>query len=191
MAFSLIGCSQTRQYQPPVDPATLSEIQFVHYLEQVPVATFGEGCRALAIAADGHDAYSDHAARYAALRDRDIVRDAWKLEPEQSLDLGTLAYMTAKVCNLPPTVDTVVFGSWGLGDRRYALRQAVEHRIIGYNSTYHLVTGEELVATLHHVDVYMAARQQYDAGSPLPDTPSDVSAGGSTAASSGPVHGGK
>jgi hypothetical protein len=143
------------------------------------------------IAADGTDKYSDHAGRYAALRDRDIVRDAWKLSPEQSLDLGTLAFMTARVCKLPPTVDSTVFGSWGLGDRRYALRQAVEHGIVGYDSTYHLVTGEELVAALHHVDAYMAARQQYDAGSPLPDRPADVSAGGQPAASSGRPTGGK
>ena len=120
------GCTQQRRFEPSIAPEQLSDIQFLHYLETVPLTTFGEGCRAMLIAADGSDAYDDHATRYAELRRRGMVRDAWALSPDDVLDMGTLCFMTQRVCRLKPSVSSTLLGSWGLGDRRYAVRQCAD-----------------------------------------------------------------
>jgi hypothetical protein len=190
IAVGAVGCSQTRQYQPPVDPQTLTDIEFLHYLEQVPVVTFEEGCRGIAMLAEGQDPHDSHAARYEALRAQGIVRDAWKLDAADTLDLGTLAFMAAEAVDLPPSVDSVLLGSWGLGDRRYALRRAVEHGIVGYGPTYKPVTGEEMVAALHHLDGYLAKRQEYGTGGTVPEEPGNVPTGGARPATTARSTGG-
>ncbi|MCB9850556.1 MAG: hypothetical protein H6817_07610 [Phycisphaerales bacterium] len=148
------GCSQQRQFQPTVAPEQMSDIQFVHYLETIPVATFGEGCRAMVIAADGSDPYDDHATRYAELVRRGWVRDAWGLNENDVLDIGTMCYMTSEVCHLKPSVCSTLLGSWGLGDRRYAIRQCVDARIIGHAPAYKPVTGGALVWTMGRAEDY-------------------------------------
>lgn len=159
---TLGGCAYSRQYEPSVDPNTLSDVQFVHYLVTVPVVTVEEGCRAVMIAADGEDSFSDHGERYAAMEQRGLVRAAWKLEGQQVLDTGTLAFMLSKVCSLPPSVNSVLLGSWGLGDRRYALKQAVRYNLIRYAPPYKSVTGGEMVAALASADEYMARHGVYE-----------------------------
>ncbi|MCB9865991.1 MAG: hypothetical protein H6816_05085 [Phycisphaerales bacterium] len=133
--LALTGCSQHRHYTPPVDPNQLTDIQFVHYLETVPVVTFGEGCRAVLIAADGADRFDSFAARYAELERRGWVRDAWGLEADDLLDLGTMCFMAAEACDLPPSASSTVLGSWGLSDRRYAVRKAVAAKLVASGRT--------------------------------------------------------
>lgn len=178
VAALLAGCAQTRKFQPAVDPAGLSDIQFVHYLEGVPLATFGEACRAALIVADGETRFGDHAGRYAELRSRGVVRDAWKLEAGHVLDVGTLAYMAAEVCALPPTVNTVLFGSWGLGDRRYAVRQAASRGILEYAPTHEPVTGGELLQAIGRMDDYLARQGRGGVEQRDIDAPGDVATAG-------------
>ena len=158
------GCSQARQYQPAVDPQTLNDAQFVHYLGTVPVVTFSEACRAIIIAADGKDVLDNYEARYAELRDRGFVREAWDMKPDHVLDLGTLAFMAAQVCQLPPSVNSALLGSWGLGDRRYAVKQAASREIVCYGPPYKPVSGGQMLLALARMDEYMARKGIYDFG---------------------------
>ena len=184
------GCAQTRQFQPTVAPESLSDIQFVHYLETVPVVTFAEGCRAIVIAADGKDTFDSHEARYAELKQRNIVRDAWGIESDQVLDLGTLAFMATEVCELPPSANSILFGSWGPGDRRYAVKRAAYYGILNYAAPYKLVTGGQMLLTLSRMDEYMAAKGMYDFEGEEINAPKDVAAMGETAnATGGPTAG--
>ncbi len=169
------GCAHYRDFQPPAEPETYSETQFLHYLSSVPTVTFAEGCRAMAIAADGSDNYSNHDERYTALRDRDIVRDAWELDAEQSLDVSTMAYMATAICKLRPTVCSTVFGSWGLGDRRYAHKQAAAAQLVPYEPSYKFVTGGELLYTVARVDDHLVKRDGESAQEEI-NAPSDVAA---------------
>ena len=158
----LAGCTQpTRRFEPSVDPRPLSDLQFIHYLEGVPLVTVEEGCRAMLIAADGRDDYDNHADRYAELSRRGVVRAAWKLEPRQVLDFGTMCYMMAQVGDLNPSINSTLLGSWGLGDRRYAARQVVAARIAPPLPTYRPVTGGEFIWALSHLDEVMAKKQMY------------------------------
>ncbi len=167
------GCAHYREFQPQVEPETYSETQFLHYLSSVPTVTFAEGCRAMLIATDGADHFGNHDERYAALRDRDIVRDSWELDPEQSLDVSTMAFMATKICDIPPSVCSTVFGSWGLGDRRYAHKQASAAQLIPYEPSYKFVTGGELLFTVAKIDDHLAMREGQ--GEKI-NAPSDVAA---------------
>lgn len=167
------GCSQTRSYEPPVDPHTLDETQYVHYLASVPLVTYEEGCRALVILMEGKDRFSSHEEREAFLRSAGVVRESWKLSPEKTLDTGTLAFMLAAACDVPPTVDTILLGSWGLGDRRYALRQMVDEGLLSPAPDYKPVAGGDLVMALAHAEDYMA-RSGKTAPEPVIDSPTDL-----------------
>ena len=170
------GCSQTRQFQPQVDRESLSDTEFLHYLADVPVVTFEEACRGVLIAADGADAYDGYAERGAELERRGVIRASWGLKPDDVLDRGTLAFMLAEVCDLPPSVDSTIFGSWGLGDRRYALKRAVYREMIVYGPTYEMITGGEFVEALANADAYMAKAGKYDANVGDINAPEDLGA---------------
>ena len=170
------GCSQSRQYQPQVDRESLSDTEFVHYLADVPVVTFEEACRGVLIAADGADAYDTYAERGAELERRGVIRASWGLKPDDVLNRGTLAFMLAEVCDLPASVNSTIFGSWGLGDRRYALKRAVYRDIIIYGPTYEMITGGEFVEALANADAYMAKAGTYDANVGDINAPEDLGA---------------
>jgi len=174
LAIPLIaGCSQVRTYQPPADPNTLDSTQFVHYLARVPVVNYAETCRAMVILLDEDNPASDQAGREALLSDRGVVRAAWHIPPDHVVDMGTLAFMLSKACDLPPTAGTVVFGSWGLGDRRYAHRQVVSEGLMEYAPVYKPVAGGDLVLALSRADDYIAKKS---GGLDVrePDSPGDL-----------------
>ncbi len=156
------GCSQTRKFQPTIDPNTLGDTQFIHYLGSVPVVSFSEACRAMVIAGEGTDSFENFSQRYDYLQQKGVVRDCWHVNPDDVLNLGTLSFMASKTCELPESVCTVLFGSWGLGDRRYALRQTAYYDIVCYNSPCKIVSGGEMLITLAHMDEYMAKKGLYD-----------------------------
>jgi hypothetical protein len=161
LASGLCGCTQKRQFQPKVDPDTLTDTQFLHYLETVPVVTFAEGCRAALIAGDGEDRFKTHEARYSELRSRGMVRDAWGLEPDDVLDLGTMCFMAAEACDLSPSASSTLLGSWGLGDRRYAVRKAVAADLVAYGPYYKPMTGGATVWAMGRMDDYLTSQGVY------------------------------
>lgn len=168
------GCSMQRQYTPQVDTAALDGTTFLHYLGTVPVVSYEEGCRAILLAADGEERFTSHEQRQMELSRRGVVREAWQLGPDHVLDKGTLAFMAMKTCRLPASVNTMLLGSWGLGDRRYALKEAVAAELMTYDATYRAVRGGELVATLGRIDEYMARQGLYEWSQPEVDGPEDI-----------------
>jgi hypothetical protein len=141
----------------------------------VPVASVEEGCRAILLVADGVENYPTHDQRYAELVRRGMVREAWQLRPGDMLDKGTLAYMAYRVCNLPGGLNMHLLGSWGLGDRRYALKAAAAAGIIRYDVPYRAVRGGELAAVVGRIDAYLAEHKIYRWDLPEMDSPHDLS----------------
>ncbi len=149
------GCAGPRKYQPPVDPQTLDGTLFVHYLASVPAVTVEEAARAVLILADGEDAAESPDSRVAELERRGWIRPAWRLRPDHTLDRATLGYLLFRACKLPDSVNTIILGSWGAGDRRYAMRQAVALGLMEHGPEYEPVTGGEFVAALTRADEYL------------------------------------
>lgn len=171
LTLAVWGCSQTRQFQPPVNPNTLDETQFLHYLAGVPVVTYDETCRAVVMLLEPENQMSEHAQRESYLLERKMVQGAWDIQPEQIVDMGTLAYMLTRACAIPPSASSVVLGSWGLGDRRYAHRQAVSEGLLDYAPVYKPVAGGDLVMALARADDYLAKQRGGD-DAPV-DSPND------------------
>ena len=172
--LSLTGCSAARRFEPAQDPDTLPGTSFLHYLATVPVVSVEEGCRAILLVANGVEKHRTHRERYAELLRRGMVREAWQLQPGDMLDKGTLAYMAHKVCQLPGGLNTLLLGSWGLGDRRYALKEVSAAGIMPYDVPYRVLRGGELLAVLAKIDAYMAEHELYEWGRKEVDGPSDL-----------------
>ncbi len=160
----LAGCASVRHYEPDVDPNSLDGTTFIHYLGTVPVASVEEGCRAILLVADEDEDFGSHHDRYAELVGRGVIRASWRLEPGQVLDRGTLAFMAARVCRIPKGVNSLLLGSWGLGDRRYALKDVVAAGLMSYGMPGHAVRGGELVSVLTKMDEYLSEQDTRDQG---------------------------
>ncbi len=150
------GCAMPkRTYQPTLDHNGLTEIEFVHYLSPLPTVSMDEACHAILLLTDGEDSSGGFEQRMDTLLSRGLMRESWGLAADDVLDKGTLAYMVVNACKLPVGLNDVMLGSWGLGDRRYALRAAIWHEMIPYGMPYHVVTGGELLSTITKAAEYM------------------------------------
>lgn len=150
------GCATPkRTYQPAQDHNSLNELEFVHYLSDLPAVSMDEAYHAMLLLLREEATGMSFEQREAILTQRGIARKAWGLSANDLLDKGTLAYMVVQVCRLPQWVNDLALGSWGLGDRRYALRRAVWYDMVPYGMPYHAVTGGELLATITKAADYM------------------------------------
>ncbi len=175
-ALAISGCGGPRRFEPAQNPDALPSTSFLHYLATVPVASVAEGYRAILLVADGEEKWTTHEQRSAELTRRGMVHEAWRLEPNDMLDKGTLAYMASGVCRLPDGLNTLLLGSWGLGDRRYALKQVAAAGIMDYDVPYRVLRGGEVFGILAKVDAYMAEHEIYEWGRPEVDSPHDLPA---------------
>ena len=156
------GCTSVkRTYQPEQDHGEMSDVGFIHYLSSLPMVTADEAYHAMLLLADGRDAGGDFEGRAQILQERGVVRSAWNLAPDDALDRGTMAFMLVKILRLKGGVNDVVLGSWGPGDRRYALRTAVWRGMVPWGPVYQVVTGGELVTAMTNADKYMELEGMY------------------------------
>ena len=156
------GCTAPRQEQPSVKADELSDEGFQAYLAEVSLVTVDEAYRAMLILSDGQDGSKDFEERKTKLESRGIARPAWKLQPENVIDAGSVAYMICKICQIKGGVNMHLLGSWGLGDRRYALRELVYREMIDDSVDYQFMTGAELYGMLREADELMAQKGLYE-----------------------------
>jgi hypothetical protein len=161
MTCSAAGCAFPRKTAPAVDPATLSDEAFQAYLAKVDLVTVDEAYRAVLIVADGEDTCKGFEERKAKLESRDLVRTAWNLQPQNVIDVGSVAYMVCKICRIRGGVDMNLIGSTGLGDRRYATRELVYREMLDDSVAYQFMTGARLVGLLAKADALMAKKGLY------------------------------
>lgn len=157
------GCAQPRAGVPQVELNTLDDDAFLGHLADVSLVSVEEAFRAMVILSEGEDAHQTFAQRQAWLEGRDIVRTAWGLEQGNYIDQGSVAFMVCKILRIRGGLSRVVFGSWGLGDRRYAHRELVSRELLGTRGPdYAPMTGGELVHLLGLADEFMADRGVYE-----------------------------
>lgn len=156
------GCTAPRQEQPSVNAAELSDEGFQAYVAELNLVTVDEAYRAMLILADGQDGSKDFEERKTKLESRGIARSAWNLEPENVIDSGSVAFMVCKICKIRGGVNMALFGSWGLGDRRYALRELVYREMIDDSVDYQFMTGAILYGLMREADELMAKKGLYE-----------------------------
>jgi hypothetical protein len=146
----------------PASAEGLDDFEFVHsYLIAQPTVTVDDAYRAMLILADGEDTAAGFDARRADLEGRGIARAAWGLQADRPIDKGSVAYMVCQILQLQGGVNRIVFGSWGLGDRRYALRELVYRDLMARSPAYRYITGAELANLLRKADEIMQKKGMY------------------------------
>ncbi len=156
------GCAGPRSFVPDVEPESLSDVGFLAYLAKIPQVTVDEAYRAMIMLADGEDNNESFAARQEVLQSRGVARAAWGLEPENVIDAGSVAFMVCRICKIRGGINYNLLGSWGLGDRRYAIRELMYRGMIEDSVDYQYVTGQALVALMAKADDLMEKKGLYE-----------------------------
>ena len=148
-----LGCAAPqRRFVPPSDPSQMDDTAFTHYLATVPVVTVAEGWRAILILRGSRVTGWTLAEQRLELERLGAVQPRWRLQPGQVLDKGTLGYMLAAVCELPPGVDDRWARVLGIGERRYALKSCIDEGILPYDVERSPVMGGELLAAISQAE---------------------------------------
>jgi len=155
LIMTFAGCAQ-----PPVDPNSIADSAFTHYLATVPVVTVDEGSRAVLLLVGSTDQWPTPEDRRAELIRRGAFKDEWNLDAGQRLDFGTLGYMLRVTSGAPRGVNEVILGPMGMGARRYALRTCAYENILPYRLENAPVSGGELLSALTAAEDYMARKDR-------------------------------
>jgi len=168
----LTGCTITAP-APSVEPGSLDDVTFLSHLADRPMVSVDEAYRAILILADGQDDAQSFAEREEKLLARGMVRTAWGLKPSQAIDKGAVAYMVMRTCQIRGGLNCHAFGSWGLGDRRYAFRELMYQELLpgDSGSDYQVISGGEFVGLLHKADEHMQKAGLYAAAEAEMPTP--------------------
>lgn len=163
LALSLwAGCQAAPRAEQADRGEQAEEAAFLNdHLPKQSVVTVAEAYRAMVLLADGKDSYQTFSEREQALLQRGIAREAWHLERDAPVDKGSVAYMVYKIAKLPGGINNHLFGTIGVGDRRYALRELAYRQLMPNASPWHYMTGGELVDVTAKADRYMAERGAY------------------------------
>lgn len=157
------GCAQPLRVAQADAAERVDVDTFMHeHLPVQSIVTVAEAYRAMTILVDGDDQYDDFASRAAALEDRGIMRPAWELEREAPVDRGSIAYMVCQILRIRGEVNLMLFGSAGLGDRRYALRELSTMGIMDETPPYRYISGGELLGLMARADALMAEKGIYE-----------------------------
>lgn len=148
--------------EPEVNPNDLNDQGFQVYLARAPLITVDEAYRAMLILADGEDTSQGFTERKEKLESRGIVRAAWDLQADNVIDAGSLAFMVCRICKISGGVNATLFGSWGLGDRRYALRELIYRQMVDEMIDYQFVTGADLHGLMRKADALMMEKGLYE-----------------------------
>ena len=156
------GCAGPRTSVQSVASDKLSDDGFQAYLAELELVTVEEAYRGMLILADGEDTCEDFEQRREKLESRGIAKTAWDLQPENVVDAGSVAYMVCRICEIQGGVNMRLFGSIGLGDRRYALRELVYREMIDQTVDYEYMTGAALFALMRKADALMEKKGLYE-----------------------------
>jgi hypothetical protein len=162
MVASISACAGPRKTEPAVDAKKLTDDAFQVYLVGVDLVTVDEAYRTMLILADGEDTCKTFEERRQKLEERGIARPAWNLKETNVIDAGSVAFMVCRICKISGGLNSALFGSWGLGDRRYALRELIYRGLLEDTVAYQYMTGASLFALIRKADEIMEKKGLYD-----------------------------
>lgn len=153
----LAGCAALpkRGFVPEVNPATLDDTAFIHYLASVPTVTIAEGTRGVLLLRGATGQWPTYAEQRSELSRIGAMKLGWGLADDDTLDMGTLGYMLRAICDFSPSVSQRIARVTGLGERRYALRRCLDAGILPYTNANQPVRGGELVAAIAKAEKFV------------------------------------
>lgn len=156
------GCTAPRTTKMEIDAKTLSDEGFLNYIANVPLVTVDEAYRAMLLLADGEETKETFEERRTELESRGIARAAWRLQPDNVIDMGSVAFMVCRICQIKGGINMHLFASWGLGDRRYALRELIFREMVDEAVEYQYVRGSDLFTLMRKADELMEKKGIYE-----------------------------
>ena len=78
------------------------------------------------------------------------------------IDVGSVSAMVCRICDVRGGVNYSLFGRWGLGDRRYALRELVYREMIEDSVDYQYMTGPAMIGLMSKADALMEKKGLYE-----------------------------
>lgn len=155
VAPAVSGCATPRRsFTPDVDHRSLGDTDFLHYLAEAPVVTFGEGVRAVLLLVSDEDAGGEGFAAPSFEQQVEAVRargalPAGDVPPSDGvLDMGSLACMLSRVVPIPRTVNYRLAQRTGIGQRRYALQACIDAGLLPQSRPRDPVRGGVLLAAM-------------------------------------------
>jgi len=100
-------------------------------------------CSMVLLLAQGEDRYVNFEQRLAGLEVKGLARADWRLQAEEPVTKGTLAYMLCRTLDIKGGVLMHLLPS-----RRYAYREAIYYELMERGSEYEPLTGPEAVGVL-------------------------------------------
>lgn len=149
-----------REIVPPVDPSTLDDTAYLHYLATAPTVSVAEGVRAVGLLAYPTQKLTTFEDQRSHLESVGALKSGWRLRPHDTLDKGTLAYMLTAICKTPRSLNETASAVTGLGDRRYALKTCIDEGLLPYGVAHDAVTGGELISAMTKSERYPAINGQ-------------------------------
>jgi hypothetical protein len=159
----------TRSTQPAmtqpvdVDCQSVDEMDFLECMTRKTRCSFADAVRAVGLLMNGSDVGKTYEERYQYLLKIGVVREAWRLKPDQWVDRGTIAYMLLKAGKIQGGINLAIFGSLGFGDRHYAYREMLYHNLMEGGCDYQYISGPELVTAAGNVDRFGQEYGDYSA----------------------------
>ncbi len=168
VCLMLAGCTTLpkRGQVSNIDPTSLDDATFIHYLASIPTVTVSEAARGVLLLRGATEEWPSYAEQRHELVRLGALKTDWGLNPEDTLDMGTLGYMLRVTCNLSPSLSEKVASVTGLGLRRYALRRCIDAGLLPYASSAQPVRGGELAAALAKAEEFVEP--------PTPNPPVEV-----------------
>ena len=124
--------------------------ELAYELSQKKWCSNDEACSMVLHLVGGGDECASFAERLEKLKGQDVVVDGWKLEADEPVTKGTLAYMLCQALKIDGGLLMHI-----VPGRRYAYREMVYREIMSKGSEYEPLTGPEAVGI-----VGRAARMQ-------------------------------
>lgn len=159
-----IGCSHISRPEQARIGGQVDPNVFLHqHLETEPLVTVAEAYRAMVMLAEGEnaDTFESFAAREEYLLQNEVIRPEWKLQRDNAIDRGSVAYMVLQILKIRGGVNFNLYGRMGIADRRYAVRELAYVGIMEDRPPYLFITGPQLVDILGSADDYMAKHGLY------------------------------
>jgi len=150
LAAALIAVPVVAQQEKPAEKPKESRTAYLRRIFEKDRASYGDACRAVLSVLKNEHSDADFAAISGDLAGRGVVRADWGLQETSLLTKGTLAYMVFQALELKGGVTMRLFGI----NRRYALRECVQRRLMASGTVDEYVTGRELIDVITNAAIH-------------------------------------
>jgi hypothetical protein len=150
LAALLLALPLLAQDKPAGEKPKESRTAYLRRIFEKDRASYGDACRAVLSLIKNEHSDADFAAISGDLAGRGVVRADWVLQEASLLTKGTLAYMVCQALEIKGGVTMRLFGI----NRRYALRECVQRRLMTSGTVDEYVTGRELIDVITNAMIH-------------------------------------